>query len=78
MNGPFSHDQSKQFAADLVQVAGSDQAKQIEQLYRRALGRKPTDVETQECHKFLSQKSPQTLADLCLVVFNLNEFITIP
>ena len=78
MNGPFSHDQSKQFAADLVRVVGDDQSKQIEQLYRRALGRKPTDVETQECRKFLSQKSPQALADLCLVVFNLNEFITIP
>ena len=78
MNGPFSHDQSKQFASDLIRTVGIDQAKQIEQLYRRALGRMPTDVETQECRKFLSQKSPQALADLCLVVFNLNEFITIP
>ncbi|MFO0851165.1 MAG: DUF1553 domain-containing protein [Gemmataceae bacterium] len=81
MNGPFTREQSRRLAAELERTAGSDPAKQVTALFRRALGRAPTAEELAAATGFLRQqagpdaKTEQALADLCLAVFNLNEFV---
>jgi len=71
MNGKFIRDQAERFAANLV---NEPREGQIAELYRRAFARKPTVPERDECLRFLAQPG-STLADLAIVVMNLNEFI---
>jgi hypothetical protein len=106
MNGPFTQEQGKKLAVKLVGEVGTDPAKQIEGLYRRAVGRKPMAEEKKLAIEFLKaqaatirerQKTEQpigldagdvppgadvaevrSLADLCVAIFNTNEFVYIP
>jgi hypothetical protein len=104
MNGPFTQDQGKALAARLTREVGPDAAKQVDALYRRALGRAPTAAEQQLAAEFLREQvgsirdrlrarlplgldalpagadpaQVRALADLCVVVFNTNEFVYIP
>jgi REP element-mobilizing transposase RayT len=73
LNSEFSHAAAKDFGAAVVAKAGSDPAAQIDLAYRRALGRSPTADERQLALDFLVK--PSDLADLCLALFNLNEFV---
>ncbi|MBN9520755.1 DUF1553 domain-containing protein [bacterium] len=103
MNGPFAQEQGKALA---VRLAGLDAAKQVEELYRRAVGRAPTAAEAQLAAEFLREQAGsardrlrarlpvgldvaalpadadpahvRAIADLCVVVFNTNEFVHIP
>jgi hypothetical protein len=72
MNGPFAREQSRRCAEAVQKGVGDDPGKQIAELFRRALGRPPTDEEAKVATEFLRK---QPLADLCLAVFNLNEFV---
>ncbi len=106
MNGPFTQEQGKKMAVKLVRDFGTDPAKQIEELYRHTVGRKPTAEEKKLAIEFLKaqaatirerQKAGQpigldagdvppgadvaevrSLADLCVAIFNTNEFVYIP
>jgi hypothetical protein len=78
MNGPFAREQSRAMADDLVRAVGADPAAQITALYRRALGRPPADAEMTLCREFLARQGNRALADLCLAVFNTNEFAHVP
>jgi len=106
MNGPFVQEQGKALAVRLVRDVGNEPAKQVEALYRRAVGRAPTAAESQLALAFLKDQSEtirdrlrarlplglntsdlpvgtdlaaaRALADLCVVVFNTNEFVYIP
>jgi hypothetical protein len=106
MNGPFAQEQGKALAVRLARDAGADEAKQLDQLYRRTVGRAPTAAERQAATEFLRDQAAtvrrrvaagaplgidaavlppgadaaqvRALADLCVVVFNTNEFVHIP
>jgi hypothetical protein len=78
MNGPFAREQSRILSDALVRSAGPDHKAQIELLYRRAYGRLPTAAETNLCRAFLTRQSSRALADLCLAIFNTNEFVYVP
>jgi hypothetical protein len=106
MNGPFVQEQGKALALRLTREAGTDPGKQIESLYRRALGRVPADAEKRLAVEFLKEQTEtirdrlkarlplglpagelpagadpaavRALADLCVVVFNTNEFVYVP
>jgi len=90
MNGPLAQEQSKAFAADLLRTAGADPTVQVTALYRRALGRFPRDAELNASLAFLKEQTEllrpklkddaatRSLADLCLALFNTNEFVYIP
>ncbi|HXD87794.1 MAG TPA: DUF1549 and DUF1553 domain-containing protein [Urbifossiella sp.] len=57
MNGPFAQAQGKALALRLVREVGSDPARQIEALYRRTLGRKPSAKESQLAREFLKDQT---------------------
>jgi hypothetical protein len=78
MNGPFTREQSRAMADDLARTLGTDPTAQVTALYRRALGRPPTDAEMRLCREFLTRQGNRALADLCLAVFNTNEFAHVP
>jgi hypothetical protein len=106
MNGPFVQEQGKALAVRLVCEVGADPERQVEALYRRAVGRAPTEAERQLARTFLEEQTGtirdrvmarlpvgldatglppgadlarvRALADLCVVVFNTNEFVHIP
>jgi len=67
--------------ADFVRVqAGSDHNQQINLVYRRALGRAPSESQLTRAQSFLHDRakgSDDPLALLCLAVFNSNEFVCV-
>lgn len=71
-NGNFAMRQANHFAARLQREAGGDLDKQIRRAWRLALSRPPTKIEHAKAKKFVQEES---LAQLCRVIFNLNEFV---
>ena len=54
MNGPFVQEQGRAMARSLICEAGDDPAKQLAALYRRTLGRAPTEAEGKLGREFLT------------------------
>ena len=81
INGEFSLDQAAVFSSGLRKEFGESPAAWVGAAWRRALGRPPAAEEQQKALEFLeSHRSggPQTasgLTELCLMLFNMNEFI---
>ncbi|MBI5759712.1 MAG: DUF1549 domain-containing protein [Planctomycetales bacterium] len=73
LNSEFSHATARDLAARVVATSGSDPAKQVDLAYRRTLARSPDPDELRLALDFLA--GPSDLADLCLALFNLNEFV---
>ncbi|AWM39052.1 hypothetical protein GobsT_26780 [Gemmata obscuriglobus] len=57
MNSPFVHDQAKALALTLFEEAGRDPVKQVEALYRRAVGRAPNATERSLAAEFLKEQA---------------------
>src|SRR5262249_24590545 len=57
MNGPFLHEQSRQFAARLLRECGSDKGRIIARAYRLALSRQPRPVERALAQEFLASQA---------------------
>jgi hypothetical protein len=86
-NGAFVLEQSRHLADRLVREAGDDADRQILHAYRLALARPPSDRELQTMRAFLRDEEARNAADqgnkgrrsalaqLCRVIFNLNEFV---
>ena len=70
-NSRFMHDKSAALASRLLREAGDEPRAQIERGYQLVLQRQPTDFEVSRSRTFLQR---QSLAELCLVLLNLNEF----
>jgi hypothetical protein len=81
LNSDFSLNAAHELAAFVVDRAPSDAAAQVKLLYERTLGRPPSERELHaattllETSSSLAAKPPAALVDLCLAMFNLNEFI---
>jgi hypothetical protein len=73
MNNAFVVLQASKFAERLEKEAGENAAEQVALGYQLALSRPPTNLELDRASRFLSAKTG-TLADLCQLIFNLNEF----
>ena len=71
MNDPFVHKQAELFARRVEASAGTDPEQQVEQAFRLALGRSPRDKERTRAVLYLQTGS---LAELCQVLFQTNEF----
>ena len=71
MNGPFTAEQSRRMAADVTRAGGDA----VEAVFRRCYGRRPRAVEVAVCSEFLKTSS---LAELCKVVLNTSEFLSVP
>lgn len=74
-NSDFMQQQSAAFAARITKEAGADHGQQIRRAFLLALGREPLPAETKLASDFLT-KAP--LSDLCLTLFNRNEFVYVP
>ena len=72
LNSEFSLHCAMDLAAILEQECGDDRALRIDRCYLRTLGRSPTPKERERASAF-DREAP--LADLCLAMFNLNEFV---
>jgi len=76
LNSEFVQEQAAELARHIASHSTSDPANQIKLIYERCLGRVPTEREIAAGQKFLSAgKSTERLADYCLAMFNLNEFV---
>jgi hypothetical protein len=79
LNGEFTNRQARHFAERLVREVGTDPEKQVERAYVLALGRQPTTNESEALQRFLLREAESNrdgaLAQMCRVIFNLNEFV---
>lgn len=74
-NSDFMQQQSAAFAARIVKEAGAEPKHQIHRAFLLALGRDTTPAEFALSSSFLKKGS---LSDLCLTLFNRNEFVYVP
>jgi hypothetical protein len=78
LNGDFTNRQAQHLAERLVREVGMDGDKQIERAYVLALSRPPTATEREAMKVFLRREAENggdPLAQMCRVIFNLNEFV---
>jgi hypothetical protein len=72
LNSPLAREQADAFARRLVKECGADQEAAVARAWQLAFGRRPTRDETDRALAFLHSRA---LADLCLALFNANEFV---
>jgi hypothetical protein len=72
MNSEFTTAQAEQFAARIRKQAAEDPEAQVEAGWRLAFGRSPEAAERQTALDYLKRNS---LPRLCLLLFNMSEFI---
>jgi hypothetical protein len=78
LNSPVAREQSAAFARRLLRECGDDPAAAVPRAWRLAFGRPPAPAEVERARAFLRGRGgvPQgALADLCLALFNANEFV---
>jgi hypothetical protein len=76
LNSDFTTTQSKYFAARLMESAGSDIDKGLDEAFLLTLGRRPSPDERQKYKSLFAGKPPaEAYRRLGVVLFNLNEFI---
>jgi hypothetical protein len=72
MNSEFSMAQAEQFAARIQKQTGDNPDAMVEAGWRAAIGRLPSAEERQSALDYLKRNS---LPRLCLLMFNMSEFI---
>jgi hypothetical protein len=72
MNGEFTQAQAEQFAARLRKINADSPEAWVENAWLIAFSRSPTAVERRTAEDYVRRNS---LARLCLLIFNMNEFI---
>jgi hypothetical protein len=89
LNSPLAREQSAAFARRLVKECGDDAEKTLSRAWLLAFGRPVTSVEDERARAFLKERTatrvkegaaPEVgaraaLAELCLALFNANEFV---
>jgi len=76
LNGEFVNTEARRFADRVIELAGPDFAKDVDQAFALALGRSPSQAERDKAAQLLAS-SPRldALTRLGVVLFNLNEFL---
>ncbi|MBL8827640.1 MAG: DUF1553 domain-containing protein [Planctomycetaceae bacterium] len=82
LNSQFVFDEAQALARFVEQCNANDLEAQTKLIYQRCLAREPSAAEMQAAMKFLrengdSSRGAERLADFCLAIFNLNEFVYI-
>ena len=72
MNSEFAMAQAEEFASRIREQAGADQEASVETGWRLAFGRDPTAEERRTALDYLERNSLQRL---CLLMFNMSEFV---
>jgi hypothetical protein len=74
MNGPVAVEAARAMAGRVAGDVGKDVAAQVRRAFELALQRRPGDGEAGRCEAFVRGRS---LAELCRVLVNLNEFVSV-
>ena len=77
-NSQFSHEQSAEMAKRVANEAGPEPEKQVERAFQLAFQRAPSETDKAMAMKFLGRAETKplgALTELCLVLFNMNEFV---
>jgi len=76
LNSEFTHSEAQHFAERLLQ-SGTDASRQVDEAFWLALGREPSAKERREALQFVKKSTTpvDSLAQLAVVLFNLNEFL---
>jgi hypothetical protein len=74
LNSPLAREQSAAFARRLLRECGDDPEKLVARAWLLAFGRPITPTESGRALAFLREREAG-LADLCLALFNTNEFV---
>jgi hypothetical protein len=82
LNSPFAREQAAAFARRIEFESGHDLREAVSHAFRHAYGRPITSDESRHAATFLEQRMPAAgrgpaLAELCLALFNANEFVFI-
>ena len=78
LNSEFINQGAKHFADRVIEFAGPDRDKELDNAFLLALGRAPSDTERQKAAELFTGAPPrEALTRLGVVLFNLNEFIYI-
>jgi hypothetical protein len=76
LNSDFMNSEAKRFAERVIELAGSDRAKEVDKAFLLTLGRLPSAAERQKAVGLFATASPRdALTRLGVVLFNLNEFV---
>ncbi|HWB96540.1 MAG TPA: PSD1 and planctomycete cytochrome C domain-containing protein [Bryobacteraceae bacterium] len=76
LNSKFIHSEAKRFAERVIEFAGPDRKKEVDEAFRLTVGRLPSPQERAKAEQLLgAAPSREALARLGVVLFNLNEFI---
>jgi len=71
MNGALSLESSKRIADTIMSNITSNPSQYLDEVFQQILARNPTEPERVSCASYLETR---TLAELCLVLLNTNEF----
>jgi len=74
LNSPFALEQADAFARRLLRESGDNNERLVARGWQLAFARLPTPAENRRALAFLGKGK---LADLCLALFNANEFLYI-
>jgi hypothetical protein len=74
LNSPLAREQAAAFARRLQKECGDKPEAEVPRAWQLAFGRPPTAKEIERAVSFLRQRT-DALADLCLALFNANEFV---
>jgi hypothetical protein len=77
LNSPFVREQAEAFARRLRRECGDDTGAAVRRAWLLAFGRPVTRREAERAAAFLRDRGAAALADLCLALFNANEFVTV-
>jgi hypothetical protein len=78
LNSEFINQGAKHFADRVIELAGPDRDKELNNAFLLALGRTPSETERQKASELFAGAPPrEALTRLGVVLFNLNEFIYI-
>ncbi len=76
LNSEFMNSEAKHFADRVIELAGPDRDKQVDQAFLLALGRLPSARERDKADGcFAATPAREALTRLGVVLFNLNEFL---
>jgi hypothetical protein len=81
MNGEFTLEHAESFAAHLRKESSENPTAWVQAPWRRTLGRLPSVEEEQKALRFLASHGnggphqASALTELCLTLFNMNEFV---
>ncbi len=80
LNSSLAREQSAAFAGRLLRECGEEPVEQLPRAWMLVFGRPPTPAETERALAFLRKRAASAsretaLAELCLALFNTNEFV---